>query len=324
MNGVRVGGRLYSDPDVISLIRATGELVDPRTAVISLAARLNQEFETLADGALHPMERLTLIASLCGLDVQPMSTTTRQSEQRDAVLIPTTGPRKGTVVYNPTRPSGRVAFSIAHEIAHTFFPNSISGARFRAICTDGSKEANELERLCDLAASELLMPCAKFRAALRGEFGLHVVPRLAEQFGASYEATVFKLATASLGTAISGLLRYRLRRGEERKLLANRCQASLFLDLPNNVTPTDPVPKYRRQSLHMSEACTDHHAIRWNKSFPETSCVYAASQNPGVHRATEILPNDDGSYGTMEATKAPYQRPDADPALGDVLFLWWK
>lgn len=324
MDGVRVGRRLYCDPDVISLIRATGELIDPRTAVTALAARLNDEFETLADHALNPIDRLAVIASLCGLDVQPMAATSRQSEHRDAVLIPSIGRRQGTVVYNPTRPSGRVAFSIAHEIAHTFFPNSVNGARFRAICADGSKEANELERLCDLAASELLMPCGKFRAALKGEFGLDVIPRLADQFGTSYEATVFKLATSNPDIAIAGLLRYRLRRGEERKLLASRSQLSLFLEISNDGPAIQPTPKYRRQSLHTSVRCSDDHIIRWNKSFPESSCVYVAAQTPGVHRATETLPNDDGSYGTLEAIKAPFQRPEAHPLSGDVLFIWWR
>ncbi|MGC2332908.1 MAG: ImmA/IrrE family metallo-endopeptidase, partial [Candidatus Acidiferrales bacterium] len=62
-----------------------------------------------------------------------------------------------------SRPASRVAFSIAHEISHAFFPNSVTGARFRSICQSNSKKANELERLCDLGASELLMPLDEFQ-----------------------------------------------------------------------------------------------------------------------------------------------------------------
>src|SRR5216683_5964086 len=100
METVRVGGRKYSDPDVISLIRATGELVDPRSAVVNQARKLNCEYRSYDGGQASPMKRLEIIASLCGLTISPMNIERRRAE----------------------------------------------------------REANELERLCDLAASELLMP----------------------------------------------------------------------------------------------------------------------------------------------------------------------
>ena len=74
----------------------------------------------------------------------------------DARTVPTSS-GKVQVEYNPTRPQQRIRFSIAHEIAHTFFPNCSERVRYRG---GGQTEANEweLEMLCNIGAAELLMP----------------------------------------------------------------------------------------------------------------------------------------------------------------------
>ena len=251
-----MGGRKYSDPDVISLIRATGELVDPRSAVVNQARKLNCEYRSYDGDQASPMKRLEIIASLCGLTISSMNIERRRAEPRDAVLILSRKIRgnRGQILYNPQRPQGRVAFSIAHEISHTFFPNTMTGARFRDICGSDSREANELERLCDLAASELLMPLEEFRGELRGQFTLANVEALTEKFGSSFEATVFRLATAHPGIAVAGLLRYRLRRGEERAL-ATSAEQLLFQNM-KHASREVPEPKYRRQSFFSSTAAS--------------------------------------------------------------------
>src|SRR5438105_4255717 len=165
METVTVGRRRYTDPDVISLIRAAGHLIDPRSAVLHQARKLNEEYRALGGDGAHSFERLKILASLRGLEIAEMDRKYSVREQRDAVLVPTSDGKRGQILYNASRPSGRVAFSVAHEIGHTFFPNSPSGARFRTMCDPDSREANELERLCDLAASELLMPIREFRRA---------------------------------------------------------------------------------------------------------------------------------------------------------------
>src|SRR5208283_1935611 len=163
MESVKVGGKTYSDPDVISLVKATGQLVDPKASVLTQAKKLNATFAKWGDESVDPIKRLEILASFQGLEVLQMDLRMRTSDPRDAILVPLKGGKSCQILYNPTRQPGRIAFSIAHEIAHTFFPNSIKGARFRSICADGSKEANELERLCDSGAAELLMPHDTFR-----------------------------------------------------------------------------------------------------------------------------------------------------------------
>jgi Zn-dependent peptidase ImmA (M78 family) len=322
METITVGGRRYTDPDIISLIRATGQLVDPRSAVLHQARQLNREYRSFGNEA-QPFERLKILASLRGLIIAAMERQISTREKRDAVLVPTSEGNRAQIIFNPDRPPGRVAFSIAHEIAHTFFPNSVSGARFRSICNSDSREGNELERLCDLAASELLMPLEEFRKATGKDMGFHLVDQLTAIFGSSYESTAFRMATSYDGIAAAGLLRYRLNKKGQRALLISNKQRVLF-DLPSPKLSESSSPKYRRQSFYTSESCGNEHLIPWNKSFDPSSLAYIAGRCTAVQRALEALPNQANLLGSFEAVRAPYQRENADAVYGDVLFLWWK
>jgi Zn-dependent peptidase ImmA (M78 family) len=318
METIRVGGRKYTDPDVISLIKATGALVDPRSSVLSQARNLLAKLSAFDEVPGDAIKRLTILASIMGITVEPMDIDRQRTEKRDAILLTTRSSR--IILYNPNRPASRVAFSIAHEISHAFFPNSLSGARFRSICQSNSKEANELERLCDLGASELLMPVREFQKAAAGDYSLRNADILSATFGSSYEATVFRLATAHPGTAISGLLRYRLTMDEQRRATKTG-QGLLFGEEPD-ATNGAGHPKYRRQSIYLSDTCGERLTIRWNKSFDESSCVYEAGLNGGIHFGKESLPNGSGLTGRLEAVRAPYQREEAHPEFADVLFVW--
>jgi O-acetyl-ADP-ribose deacetylase (regulator of RNase III) len=61
------------------------------------------------------------------------------------------------IEFNPTRPRERVRFSVAHEIAHTLFPDVAEQTRHRG-GTSSSADEWQLEMLCNLAAAELVMP----------------------------------------------------------------------------------------------------------------------------------------------------------------------
>lgn len=324
METIRVGGHAYSDPDVISLIRATGSLVDPRSAVTHQARTLNARFRSFDSASTSAFERIKIMASFRGLDVEPMILEKDEKERRDAVLIPSgkARGRKGQIFYNPSRLLGRIVFSIAHEISHTFFPSTTTGARFRNQCGSDSREANELERLCDLAASELVMPLDEFRREVGDTYSLDSLPRLCDRFGSSYEATLFRLASAHPAVAAAGLLRYRRRKSEEQARIARANQLYLgdFREQGDGV----PAPKYRLQSFHSSTGCGEKFKVRWNKSFDELSCVYKAGHSSTVCTAVEELPNMSGETGSLEAVRAPFQRNEASPEFPDVLFFWLR
>jgi Zn-dependent peptidase ImmA (M78 family) len=318
MESVRVAGRRYTDPDVISLINASGGLVDPRWSVIHQAQKLTANLKRFNGVPSSAIERMTILASMRGMSVEAMDVERQRGEKRDAILVNTLAGKM--ILYNPKRPLGRVAFSIGHEITHTFFPNSVKGSRFRNICESDSKEANELERLCDLGASELLMPLGDFRAAAQGNYSLTNADKLATLFGSSFEATVYRLATAHASFAVSGLLRYRQRKDEVRRAQKFHQQSVLFEGIVN--AGVNVPPKYRRQSCYLSEQCSDDFNVRWNKSFDLSSVVYTAATDNTIHAGIELLPNSSGLSGRLEAVRAPYQRDEAHSEFPDILFFW--
>ena len=83
--------------------------------------------------------------------------TVPREDVRDARTVPI-GSDRIQIEYNPSRPKQRIRFSIAHEIAHTFFANCAERVRNRASRESVSSEDWELEMLCNIGAAELLMP----------------------------------------------------------------------------------------------------------------------------------------------------------------------
>src|SRR5208282_2739582 len=137
METLRIGGRRYSDPDIISLCRQSGELIDPRWKIVNMARSLIEKANGFPGLPDDPLTRLKIIASLNRIKVMPMDMDQVRRERRDAALYQTTS--GWTVLYNPNRLNTRIVFTIAHEIVHTFFPNSRSGARFRSITNPASR-----------------------------------------------------------------------------------------------------------------------------------------------------------------------------------------
>jgi len=276
MDTLRIGGRRYSDPDIISLSKQSGGLIDPRWKVVNMARALVEKAKDFSGLPNDPVERLKIIASLSRIKIMPMAIDQAREERRDAVLYPTDS--GWTVLYNPNCLKSRIVFTIGHEIIHTFFPNSRSGARFRSMTSPGSRESNELELLCHLGASELVMPLDEFQLQANGRFSLSSVQRLASYFGTSFEATVYRLATAHPGLAVAGMLQYRWTKDEGRRLARTTDQCVLFAsDTTFQRQPAER--KYRRQSVHLSAACQEHeYTIRFNKSFDPSSIVYRAQE----------------------------------------------
>ena len=64
------------------------------------------------------------------------------------------------IEFNPTRPRGRLRYSIAHEISHTFFPSVADRPRHRTAlgALPAIGDDWQLELLCNIAAGELLVP----------------------------------------------------------------------------------------------------------------------------------------------------------------------
>lgn len=114
----------------------------------------------------------------------------------DARLIPTA---YGSVLqYNPTRPRGRLRFSIAHEIAHTLFPDHDEQVRNRLTHDTYARGDNwQLEVLCNIGAAELLMPAGSFSDWAKETPSIQKVMDLRKQFNVSVEACIIRLVKLS-------------------------------------------------------------------------------------------------------------------------------
>jgi hypothetical protein len=69
------------------------------------------------------------------------------------------------IQFNPTQPRERLRFSIAHEIAHTLFPDVGEQPRHRG----GNRDVHDdwqLEMLCNLAAAEFSCRWVAYRLAI--------------------------------------------------------------------------------------------------------------------------------------------------------------
>lgn len=105
-------------------------------------------------------------------------------------------PEGGAYIYLRRQDSTkRKRFTCCHEIEHTFFPDYQLKPQQRIDKEVGEYQKNNwVEYLCDLGASELLMPSFLFYPRLsRLGFNLSTLKKLSSEFESSLEATAIKM-----------------------------------------------------------------------------------------------------------------------------------
>ncbi|RSM63061.1 hypothetical protein DMH03_13575 [Amycolatopsis sp. WAC 01376] len=105
------------------------------------------------------------------------------------------------VEYNPTRPRGRLRYSVAHEIAHGLFPDVADTVRHRtstgALPGYAVDDAWQLELLCNLIAAELLMPEEAVSGLIDVDPDIDFIMEQRRRFDVSTEALLRRLTTVS-------------------------------------------------------------------------------------------------------------------------------
>ena len=102
---------------------------------------------------------------------------------------------KPRIEFNPQKPRERVRFSIAHEVAHTLFPDWCERTRNRG----GQRNAEDdwqLEMLCNIAASELVLPIGSL-SPLETILPIEILMQKRREFDVSAEAFLIRLANIS-------------------------------------------------------------------------------------------------------------------------------
>jgi O-acetyl-ADP-ribose deacetylase (regulator of RNase III) len=101
------------------------------------------------------------------------------------------------IEFNPNRPPARVRYSLAHEIAHTLFPDCRDQIRNRSATHEITGDEWQLEALCNIAAAEFLMPAGSL-PHLHGEaLSIDSLMELRKQFQVSAEALLIRVAKLS-------------------------------------------------------------------------------------------------------------------------------
>lgn len=105
-----------------------------------------------------------------------------------------------TIDYNPSRPRGRLRFSIAHELAHACFADVADQVRHRtgtgAVAEVDDGDNWELELLCNVIAAELLIPDEAVEGLLNIPTDIDFAMETRRRWDVSTEALLRRLVTA--------------------------------------------------------------------------------------------------------------------------------
>jgi O-acetyl-ADP-ribose deacetylase (regulator of RNase III) len=105
----------------------------------------------------------------------------------DARLVPLPGDRC-RIEFNANQPKSRTRFSIAHELAHTFFEDWREAIRNRESRPNFAPHEWELEMLCNIGAAELLMPVTSFPQLRDEALNIRTLMQLKDKLEVSAEA----------------------------------------------------------------------------------------------------------------------------------------
>lgn len=119
-----------------------------------------------------------------------------RADIRDARTVPQRN-ADVCIEYNPTRPRGRLRYSVAHEIAHTLFKDCGERVRNRSDRHELQGDEWQLEVLCNIAAAEFLMPVGSIQAQSVKELSIERVLAMRSQYDVSTEAILIRLAHVS-------------------------------------------------------------------------------------------------------------------------------
>ncbi len=207
----------WTNASVLAFAGDDDPLVKITTVVRAVMARAADE--GLGGPPFDPLA----IARMLGLRARP------RADVPDARVIaePTTGPAQtpdpahdvGPVItdparlvveYNPTRPRGRLRYSVAHEVAHALFPDVADAPRHRTGtgAVPGGDDSWQLELLCNVAAAEMLMPGEAVQGLLDIDLDIDFLMAQRRRFDVSTEALLRRVAAASTRpVALLALLR---------------------------------------------------------------------------------------------------------------------
>ncbi len=263
---VKVGRHIYSHSSVVSLIeRHHGISQDPREIMQHLIRiRIDAARNLGWDG---PPYDPRFLASTMGINSEKSK---KLILSEDAELHPTPD-GKLVIRYNPDKPRTRQNFSIAHEIGHTFFPEYED--QFKARHELGRFDPDsEVEYLCDLGASEIVLPAPEFDIDVR-RWGISLasLKKLSTRYEASREASAIRMIGTDICPCALMMLDYKHKPVELCQIEAAKYQLRLIDDGSQVAPPTKLRVQFCIPSSRFSAFIPKH------KSIDESSPLYEVS-----------------------------------------------
>ena len=210
-----VDKRVYSNPAVIDLVELHREVSQDPEEIIRHLAR-NEITDAINYGLSGPPFDPRILASIMGIQHEASK---QLIHSEDAELQPIGKNNRDLIIkYNPDKPKTRQNFSIAHEIAHTLFPEYRD--QYKAHHKIGKFDpGSEVEFLCDLGASEIIMPTPEFnRDVEKMGISLKSLERLSKRYNASLEATAIRMITTNFDSCALMVLGYSHKPSELRQI----------------------------------------------------------------------------------------------------------
>ncbi len=272
-NIIKVGKKYYSHNSVVRLIECYSDISqDPEQIIRKLAQEKLAEARDIAEAKGiswdGPPFNPQVLASILGI---PCEKSDELTHSEDAELHPAENGRM-VIRYNPKKPKARQNFSIAHEIAHTLFPGYQD--QYKARHRSGQFDPqNEVEFLCDLGASEIIMPTPEFDLDVKGMgVSLKSLQELSRRYETSIEATSIRMITTSLESCAMMVLSYSHKPTEIDKIEQEKNQLKLF----NDFHWEPPLKKLRVQYFFPTKNFSTY--IPKYKSIEESSPIYKVSE----------------------------------------------
>lgn len=149
------------------------------------AVARNAVYRYLESGRSGPPFSPFELASFLGLETVPTN------DVQDARTEAKAG--RLVIEFNPNRPKSRINYSVAHEIAHTFFPDCKDEVRNRSRHRELRGDDWQLETLCNIGAGELLIPAKNLPSLEDPNIGIEELVDLHTNFQVSMEALLLRM-----------------------------------------------------------------------------------------------------------------------------------
>lgn len=168
----------WTNPSVKKLAKQD----DPLETIVDKTRQL--VLEAMDDGWTGPPYDPLQLAKLLEISVTP------NMDIPDARIIPTSG--NPEIEFNPNRSRTRIRFSLAHEIAHTLFPDYKESIHNRS---GGLKRSDDwqIELLCNVSAAEILMPFGPTSEIREVPIKMDNVIKIRNKYDVSTEAALLRM-----------------------------------------------------------------------------------------------------------------------------------